>query len=69
MEVYRQQGGLIVGFVDMRLYIDSVHFGKNELGNTFGQAFLDYDKTIAQPFQQFLRGVYSKLHSSVHLLA
>jgi hypothetical protein len=41
-------------------YYDSVHIGKNALGNTFRMALQEYDAIIAKPFQQFLRTVYCK---------
>lgn len=36
------------------IYIASVHIGKNDLGNMFGTAYVDFDQHILGPFHKFL---------------
>lgn len=39
-------------------YTLSVHMGKNELGNTFSESYMDFENNVVSPYHKFLREVY-----------
>lgn len=40
--------------------LDSLHIGRNQIGNSFGGAFAEFESGVVQPFQMFLRNVFRK---------
>ena len=50
--------------VNVKLTLSSsLHIGRNQIGNTFGGAFKEFDNSIVQPFQVFLRHVFRELYA------
>ena len=46
---------------------ESLHIGQNQIGNSFGGAFDEFESGVVQPFQLFLRNVFREFNVAVML--